>query len=193
MIEFREASKTYLNKTILDKINLKINDGDFILLIGENGSGKSTMIKIISGLIKANNKNMVMHNECNAYLPEKFSLPRNINTKDFIKFLEETFNTDLSYYIRYLIIPNKKIGELSKGNLQKLGLISLIASKLDTLILDEPTEGMDSEVKKKYLELIKILNKEGKTIIISTHNPKDYAKFNLRKIYVKGGNISEDI
>ena len=192
MIEFINAKKCYCNKIIIDNINLVINDGDFILLIGKNGSGKSTILKLIAGVINIDKK-MIYKNLYNAYLPEKFSLPRNLYVKEFILFLEETFNIDLSYYINYLVIPNKKIKELSKGNLQKLGIITMISSKLNTILLDEPTEGMDNELKKKYLFLIKDLHKKGKTIIISTHNPKDYISLNPRKIYLNEGKIYEDI
>jgi ABC-2 type transport system ATP-binding protein len=187
-----EASKKYNAKEVFNNVNLEISDNEFVLLIGENGSGKSTLLKSISGLIYPEKENMIYKNNYNAYLPEKFSLPKNLTVKEFVSFLEDFFKIDLSYYVNNLVIPNLKIKELSKGNLQKLGIISIIATKLSTIILDEPTEGMDVELKKKFIDILKILHKEGKTIIISTHNPKDYNSFKCRKIFMKDGNIYEN-
>jgi len=192
MIKFMEASKKYNAKEVFKNVNLTIKDNEFVLLIGQNGSGKSTLLKSISGLVFPDKNNMIYKDNYNAYLPEKFSLPKNLTVKEFVAFLEEFFNTDLTYYLNNLIIPNLKIKELSKGNLQKLGIISIIATKLSTIILDEPTEGMDDDLKKKFIDILKKLHKEGKTIIISTHNPKDYNSFKNRKIFVQDGNIYEN-
>ncbi len=187
-----DIKKTYKNKTVLDNISLEINKGDFIILLGINGSGKSTLIKLFSGLIKTDQNKEIKFNSV-AYLPEKFTLPKTISVKDYIKYLEHDNRIDLSYYVNYLDIPFKLIKELSKGNLQKLGLLYLISSKQEYLLLDEPTEGMDQDLKKKFVEILKDLHQKGKTIIISSHQKKDYQKIKYREIVVKEGKILDEM
>ncbi len=192
MIEINNLSKTYGRKIILKDVNLKIEEGSITLLIGENGSGKSTLLKIIGGIIKADNKKSINNNIISSYLPEKFMLPRNLRVSYYINFLENLYLIKLGYYIDFLNIPvSKKIKELSKGNLQKLGLLYVIASNNNLILLDEPTEGMDKELKKKFISVIAKLHKEGKTIIVSTHDKGDYSRMNPNIVNIKEGNAVE--
>lgn len=180
--------KTYKGRTVLNDVSLEINKGDFIILLGINGSGKSTLIKLLAGLLRTD-KNEEIKLDRVAYLPEKFNLPKTLSVKEYINFLECENNVDLSYYINYLEIPYKLIRELSKGNLQKLGLLYLVSCKKEYLLLDEPTEGMDQNLKKKFIDILKNENQKGKTIIISSHQKKDYQRIKHREILIEGGNI----
>jgi ABC-type multidrug transport system ATPase subunit len=190
MIKFEEVSKNYYDKKILEKINIDINSGEFVLLVGDNGTGKSTLLKLLSHVIYPSCKKIIKSDMFNAYLPEKFSLPKTLTVKEFVDFLESYFVKNLYDYLTYLDIPNKRIGSLSKGNLQKLGLLTVIASNNNTILLDEPCEGMDESLKKKFIEILKKL-KNSKTIIISTHSPSFYKTFKPRILYFKDGNIYE--
>lgn len=191
MIKFINVYKKYLNKIILNDISFTLENNSFTLLVGENGSGKSTILKLISKHIQKTSGKIDVDGSV-AYLQEKYTLPRHIDVKTYISFLESLYNVDLSYYVKYLDIPKIKIRELSKGNLQKLGIISLIASKAEILLLDEPSEGMDSETKKKFLNILSTFKKENKTIVISTHDPKDYIKLKTNTIYLREGTICEN-
>lgn len=191
MIKFINICKKYLNKIILNDISFTLENNSFTLLVGENGSGKSTILKLISKHIQKTSGKIDVDGSV-AYLQEKYTLPRHIDVKTYISFLESLYNVDLSYYVKYLDIPKIKIRELSKGNLQKLGIISLIASKAEILLLDEPSEGMDSETKKKFLNILSTFKKEKKTIVISTHDPKDYIKLKTNTIYLREGTIFEN-
>ena len=192
MIKFINVYKKYLNKIVLNDISFILENNSFTLLVGENGSGKSTILKLISKHIQKTSGKIDVDGSV-AYLQEKYTLPRHIDVKTYISFLESLYNVDLSYYVKYLDIPKIKIRELSKGNLQKLGIISLIASKAEILLLDEPSEGMDSETKKKFLNILSTFKKENKTIVISTHDPKDYIKLKTNTIYLREGTICENI
>lgn len=191
MIKFINVYKKYLNKIVLNDISFTLENNSFTLLVGENGSGKSTILKLISKHIQKTSGKIDVDGSV-AYLQEKYTLPRHIDVKTYISFLESLYNVDLSYYVKYLDIPKIKIRELSKGNLQKLGIISLIASKAEILLLDEPSEGMDSETKKKFLNILSTFKKEKKTIVISTHDPKDYIKLKTNTIYLREGTICEN-
>ena len=184
-------SKSYKKKKILNKAQIEINKGDFILLMGSNGSGKSTLIKLLSGLIRTDDNKEIKLSSV-GYLPEKFTLPKTLAVKDFIDYLEKDNNINLDTYIRSLEIPYKNIKELSKGNLQKLGLLYLVSCKKDYLILDEPTEGMDINLKRKFISILKELNKKGKTIIISTHSKGEYARINKKEYNVINGVLYEE-
>jgi ABC-2 type transport system ATP-binding protein len=192
MIKFINVYKKYLNKIVLNDISFTLENNSFTLLVGENGSGKSTILKLISKHIQKTSGKIDVDGSV-AYLQEKYTLPRHIDVKTYISFLESLYNVDLSYYVKYLDIPKIKIRELSKGNLQKLGIISLVASKAEILLLDEPSEGMDSETKKKFLSILSTFKKEDKTIVISTHDPKDYIKLKTNTIYLREGTICENI
>ena len=191
MIKFNETTKTYGNKRVLKKLSFEINEGDFVLLVGKNGCGKSTILKLLSGNIHPDKLNMVYKPKYAAYLPEKLTLPKNIKVSKYIELLEEIYNFDIYNLYNYLEIPDKLIGELSKGNLQKLGLITLISANKNLLILDEPTEGMDDVAKAKMVDLLKGLNKAKKTIIISTHDVRDYKRISNKKIfYIEDGKLN---
>lgn len=193
MIKLNKLIKKYNHKIILNDVNLTINDGDLVLLLGENGSGKSTLLKIIGNVIYPEKSEMLRSYEILSYLPEKFTLPKNLSVRYYINFLEELYYVSLKDYVNYLEIPNKKIRELSKGNLQKLGLLYIIASNNDLILLDEPTEGMDKELKKKFIQVINKLHKDNRTIIVSTHDRSDYTRMNPRIIEVVKGNVNEII
>lgn len=194
MIEINNLNKTYHKKKILNNVNLKIEDGSITLLTGENGSGKSTLLKIIGGIIYPDNKKSINLNYISSFLPEKFMLPRNLKVKYYINFLQNLYLIKLDSYVEFLNVPlDKKIKELSKGNLQKLGLLYVIASKNKLILLDEPTEGMDKELRKKFVSVISKLHKEGHTIIISTHDKADYFRMNPNVIKIEGGNVIEII
>lgn len=194
MIEINNLNKTYHKKNILNNVNLKIEDGSITLLTGENGSGKSTLLKIIGEIIYPDNKKSINLNYISSFLPEKFMLPRNLKVKYYINFLQNLYLIKLDSYVEFLNVPlDKKIKELSKGNLQKLGLLYVISSKNKLILLDEPTEGMDKELKKKFISVISKLHKEGHTIIISTHDKSDYFRMNPNIIKIEGGNVIEII
>lgn len=191
-MKITNISKKFKHKQILNNITLEINEGDFVLLLGINGSGKSTIIKLLSGLIRTEDFKEIKLDSV-AYLPEKLTLPKTIAVKDYVRYLESENTIDLTYYINYLNIPNKLIKELSKGNLQKLGLLYLISSKKKYLLLDEPTEGMDVDLKKKFIDILRQEHEKGKTIIVSTHQKKDYTRLNPIQINIKDGVIVNEV
>ncbi len=194
MIKTINLKKTYNHKVILKDVNLEFDNASVILLVGHNGSGKSTLLKLIGSIIYPDNKNMIETVESSCYIPEKFNLPRSLSVKYYIKFLENLFLVRLDYFIDYLDIPlKKKVRELSKGNLQKLALLYVIASNKKLILLDEPCEGMDKDLKKKFISIISRLVKDNKTVIISTHDKGDYSRMSPRIINIEDGVANEVI
>lgn len=176
MIILKNIYKKYKHNLVLNNFNLEINEGNTYLFIGFNGSGKSTILNIISeNILKF--KGRFINNLTKFYLPEKLVLPKNMNSFYFLEQMSKLYNSKIVWDLAYKYkLENKKIGSLSKGNLQKIGIITMILSDSDLILLDEPLEGLDDTNIKLFINDLKSLKDLGKTILISTHNPKEYKK-----------------
>ncbi|MBP5445729.1 MAG: ATP-binding cassette domain-containing protein [Acholeplasmatales bacterium] len=193
MIKFIDVSFSYGKKLVLDNINLTINRGDFILFLGQNGSGKSTTVKLILNYLKGEKGLIERKYNDYCYMPEKTILPDYISIGEFLY--------DLSYiskncnYEKYLEIFNMEksalIGSLSKGNKQKVALIQLLMEDKDLYVLDEPTNGLDQESINILIKLLKEKNKQGKTVIVVTHYRKLFQRWKIKKYEFIEGKINE--
>ena len=196
MIEFIDVTKYYPNKIGINKVNFKIEDNDIVIFCGANGSGKTTTIKLILGLLKLKGKDegkIINTFDKMSYIPERIALPTYISGEDFIKDLLVLQNNKVDYlnYFSYLDLdPKQIIGTYSKGMRQKLGIIQAIISKCKCIVLDAPLSGLDSESQKKVLKLITNLKNE-KTIIISTHYKELFMDIKTKIIFFEAGSSSE--
>lgn len=175
LITLIDVSKYYLNKTF----NLTINKHELLLVTGTNGSGKTTLIKLILGFIKpdlgkiSTTKGLKFN-----YLPEKANLPYFLTPYDYLSQIckIKKVNLDLHLITQFNIPLYKKIGHLSKGNYQKVAILSAIIGESDLIIFDEPLSGLDKKTSGLLKKIIKKLMADGKSIIISTHNPRVFEK-----------------
>lgn len=170
LIKFIDVSKKYLNINY----NITINKNDKLLLTGKNGIGKSTFVKILVNYIKADSGNVIKKNLKVSYLEELIYLPKFLTAKAYISTIEEITGCKRSDNLMEIFqIPlNKKINQLSKGNKQKLAIITRFIGNYDLIVLDEPLNGLDLESKKLFLEYLNYL--ENQTILIVTHYPNMY-------------------
>ena len=149
------------------------------MIIGENGAGKSTLLKLIMGLIYPTSGIVFTSGLKIGYVPEKVTIPKLISIEKFLLTLCELKKgkkEDIDYYLSYWGLEKdkqKKIGELSKGMMQKVIITQAFFGSPDIMIFDEALNGLDSTMQKKLLELIKNKKKEGKIILITSHY-KDY-------------------
>lgn len=173
------TKKVNNNRVILEDINLSIEKGDAVALIGHNGTGKSTMLRLISGLTPiTSGKILTVPNLDFAFIPENF--PKiNMTVDDYIHCMGKVIgipNNELKiksrelysmFYIEDMIdIPIK---HLSKGSIQKVAVIQALLSKPDVLLMDEPLAGQDIKSQKNFMKLVKDMNGEGVTLIMSCH------------------------
>ena len=173
------TKKVNNNRVILEDINLSIEKGDAVALIGHNGTGKSTMLRLISGLTPiSSGKILTVPNLDFAFIPENF--PKiNMTVDDYIHCMGKVIgipNNELKmksrelysmFYIEDMIdIPIK---HLSKGSIQKVAVIQALLSKPDVLLMDEPLAGQDIKSQKNFMKLVKEMNGEGVTLIMSCH------------------------
>lgn len=189
MIIFKNVNFSYGQKQVLNDISLEIKKGSFNLFFGQNGSGKSTTIKLIMGLLKA--KGITLNYCSMAYMPEKTILPDYITIEEFLSdlsFLNKSY--DYQKYLDLFNIDKKQIiYTLSKGNKQKISLIQLLMSDADLYILDEPTNGLDQESINKFTKALK--EKRNKTVIIVTHYKNLFSRWKIKRYEFKDGKVYE--
>ena len=190
LIELKNVTLGYDKDIILKNINLNIEDNDFICIVGPNGSGKSTLVKGILGLIKPI-KGTIIYNGLKqnfiGYMPQETKVDSNFPASVFEIVLSGTLNMK-KFSIVYskeqkeealnnlkLLgiekLKNKCFYELSGGQRQKVLLARSLSATSKLLILDEPSNNLDSKSKKELYSIIQKLNKEhGITIIMITHD-----------------------
>jgi zinc transport system ATP-binding protein len=190
LIDINNLSFSYDKELVLKDINLKIFDKDFLVIIGPNGGGKSTLMKLILGINKANKYSIKFSNQTlDSKLEEIAYVPQNTNVNiNFpIKAIEVIMmgNTnhkmpffgykkeELNYALKILKqvgmeeFADAKIGSLSGGQRQRVMIARALYSKPKVLLLDEPTSNIDADGQKAIYELLKELNKEVTIIVIS--------------------------
>ena len=212
--------KSPFEKVALDNINFEIEDGDFVALIGHTGSGKSTLIQHLNGLLKATSGNIIVDN---IDLNDKKTKLSNIRKKVGLVFqypeyqlFEETIEKDIEYGPRNLGLEQEEITtrvkramemvgldyekykdlspfELSGGQKRRVAIAGVIAMEPKVLILDEPTAGLDPHGRDEILAQIKKLHEQYKmTVILVSHSMEDVAKIANRVIVMNKGKIALD-
>ena len=202
LVEFKNVSKSFGNKKILDNINLKIPRGKIIGLLGKNGTGKSTLIKLMndlltptSGEILIDGKHPGIHSkEKIAYLPERTYLDKEMTIKQAIKYFEEFYkNFNSEKAVKLLkdldLDKEKKISKISKGMQEKLQLILVMSREAELYVLDEPLGGVDPATRDYILDTILTNFNEGASVIISTHLIADIERILDEVIFINEGEI----
>ena len=189
-IEIKNLSKSYRKVIVLNNINYIFKEGFCYLITGANGTGKSTFLNLIIGLIYPNhgyvNNNLLIN-----YVPDKNILPFNVTINKILLLLTELKNDNYINTImlmKYFDIYNnryKKINELSKGMIQKVLIIQAFIGNPDVIIFDEALNGLDKDNQEKLKEIIEILKRSAKTIIITSHYPDYYNDLCDCLIYLK--------
>lgn len=207
-LEINNLTKKFGEQTALNNINLSIDKNEIIGLLGPNGAGKTTLMKSIVGVLKIDegeiffNGNNVKENETETkkkmgFLPENNPLYNEMYVREYLNFVAELHKIPKSKVDEVIdlvgITPekSKKIGQLSKGYKQRVGLAQAILHEPDLLILDEPTNGLDPNQILEIRNVIKEIGKE-KTVILSTHIMQEVEALCSRVILIHQGNIIQD-
>lgn len=209
-IKVQNVTKIYGTQKALNNVNFDIKSGEIIGFLGPNGAGKSTLMKIITGFIPptsgdvfVNDKN-VMENSMEirktlGYLPENNPLYLDMYIVEFLNFVAGIYklknkNNRIDEIIHLTGLEpeiTKKIGMLSKGYRQRVGLAQAIIHDPNVLILDEPTSGLDPNQIVEIRNLIQNLGKE-KTVMLSTHIMQEVEAICDRIIIINNGSIVAD-
>lgn len=192
MLKLSNVIKKYGNQNILNSISLTIEEPGFYILSGINGSGKSTIIKLIIGLIYKTSGEIINDNSI-SYLPDKFSLPKLLKVEKYVKSILSLYGKkiDVKALLEEYQIPNKVISSLSKGNYQKLGLLQILIHDADCYIFDEPLDGLDEFAKKLFKEKVSELLEQNKIVIMSLHNKSLFNGITSKVFEIKEGTINE--
>lgn len=200
MIEVKDLSVIYKSLKALNNINLKIESGETLALVGQNGAGKSSLLKVLTGLLRPT-RGCVKVSGSIGWMPEKSQPNPDLRVFEFIKnsgFLKglegELLDVRTSDVIKTCGLAEKEgelCGTLSKGLSQRVLLASVLVGNPEILVLDEPSSGLDPLFQKKMIELVSRL-KIDKTLIISTHNISEIENLSSRVVVLKDGNISFD-
>ena len=202
ILEFKNITKQYGNKTALDNITLSIPRGSIVGLLGPNGSGKTTMLKLATGLLQptkgevfacgfkpgAESKDLV------AYQSDKVYLNDWMNVNDLMNMLDDfytNFNKDkaLDMLKSLNINPKDRLKEMSKGTKEKVQLITTMCRDVQLYLLDEPIGGVDPAARDYILNTIISNYQENATVIISTHLIADVEPVLNHILFLKEGRI----
>ena len=218
IIEFRGVSKTYPSGThALDDINIKINNGEFVFVVGSSGAGKSTFMKLIMREEKANTGKITV-NGFNLTTMKRKKVPllrrtMGIVFQDFrlIPTMNVFQNVAFAMYVvgkgdrdvrREVTNALSKVGlghkarsmpsQLSGGEQQRVGLARALVNSPDLIIADEPTGNVDPNMSYEIVEMLTEINKQGTTVLMVTHDHNLVRDFNHRVIMLDGGKIVAD-
>ena len=209
-IEVKNITKKYGNQIAVNNISFRVNAGEIVGFLGPNGAGKSTTMKIISCFNSAHsgevlvNGNSVQKDPLKikkqlGYLAENNPLYEEMYVKEFLLFVAKIHQLnnpqdavdDVIGKVGLTPEKGKKIGQLSKGYQQRVGIAQAIIHDPDVLILDEPTSGLDPLQLDEIRTLIKTLGKN-KTVLLSTHIMQEVESICDRIIVIKKGEIVAD-
>ncbi|OIP81146.1 MAG: gliding motility-associated ABC transporter ATP-binding subunit GldA [Porphyromonadaceae bacterium CG2_30_38_12] len=210
-ISISNLSKNYGEQTVLTNISFEIGEGEIVGFLGPNGAGKTTTMKIIAGALSYDTgsvkvcgmeviENSLKTNALIGYLPEQNPLYTEMYVKEYLNFVVETYgiNKGKEKLIDELIDKvglrpefHKKIGQLSKGYRQRVGLAQALIPNPKVLILDEPTTGLDPNQLEEIRNLIRELGKE-RTVIFSTHIMQEIKAICNRVLIINKGEIVAD-
>ncbi len=202
LLECKNLSKQYGQHPALSNINLQIDGGHIIGLLGPNGSGKTTFIKLIAGLLTPSSGELYLKEEPIgieskkriSYLPDHTYLNDWMKVKEIIRFFAdfyEDFETERAYDMlaKLNIDPNSKLQTLSKGTKEKVQLILVMSRKADLYLLDEPIAGVDPAARDYILNTIISNYDENASILISTHLISDIENILDEVIFIQNGQI----
>jgi len=202
LIECKNLCKDFNEKSVLNNINLTIPRGKIIGLLGRNGQGKTTLIKLINDLLVPTSGEVLIEGKkpgidskrIISYLPERTYLDKDMTIKKVFKYFEEFYdNFNINRAKELLkdldLTEDKRISEMSKGMQEKLQLILVMSIEADLYILDEPLGGIDPATREYILDTILSNFKEGASVIISTHLIADVERILDEIIFLDKGKI----
>lgn len=218
MIEFKNVSKTYDNGTnALRDVSIKIEDGEFVFIVGSSGAGKSTFLKIIMREQVANSGSVIINNyDLNKIKKRdipKFRRTMGIVFQDFRLIPNMTVYDNVAFAMRVIGAKEKDIRkrvpyvlslvgltskarqlptQLSGGEQQRVALARALVNNADIIIADEPTGNIDPEMSYEIVDLLNHINANGTTVVMVTHEHELVRRFNHRVITINQGQVVSD-
>ncbi|HOH70422.1 MAG TPA: cell division ATP-binding protein FtsE [Sedimentibacter sp.] len=219
MIEFNDVTKIYKKTfTAVKDINLKIDKGEFIFIVGKSGAGKSTLIKLLlreisptEGIItynkqdinKIRKRSVAEYRRHIGFIFQDYRLLPKMTVYENIAFAMEMICCQAKSIRREVPLVLSMVGlsdkakyypdELSGGEQQRVAIARAVVNKPETVIADEPTGNLDIETSKEIMKILSEINKRGTTVIMATHDREIVNHFHRRVVELKNGIIIRDI
>ena len=213
MLIINDLTKYYGKLCALDHISMHIHDGDLYGFVGPNGAGKTTTLKILAGLILPDSGTVTMdggnlfhHMQQKkseiGYMPDFFGTYDNLKVIEYMRFFASIYdienyqaNAVIEHLLKLFSLDDRKnqyVDTLSRGMKQKLCLARCLIHDPKLLLLDEPASGLDPASRYEVKEILKQLNQEGKTLIISSHILSELAEMCTKISIIQNGKIIAD-
>ena len=209
-IEVKNLYKYYGEQAAVRDVSFSVKKGEIVAFLGPNGAGKSTTMKIMTGFMPASEGEVFIcgkkvdidkldTRQIIGYLPENNPLYTDMYVREYLEFVGRIYKiknlkarvSEMIHAVGLDVEQHKKIGALSKGYRQRVGLAQAIIHDPEVLILDEPTTGLDPNQLVEIRELIRSIGKE-KTVILSTHIMQEVEAICDRVIIISKGQIVAD-
>ncbi|MGB7161113.1 MAG: ABC transporter ATP-binding protein [Tepidisphaeraceae bacterium] len=206
VVEIKGISRRFGAKLALDRVSLSIPTGCVLGLVGENGAGKTTMIKHVLGLLRAESGTVRVFGLDPAeqpvhvlaqigYLSEEPDLPGWMRVRELLRYVQAFYPSWDEKYAdslreQFALDPNLRVRALSKGQRARVGLIAALAYRPALLVLDEPSSGLDPVVRRDILTaIIRTIADEGRTVLFSSHLLSEVERVSDRVAMLKAGRI----
>lgn len=202
LLQCINLTKNFGSKKALDDVNLTIPRGKIIGLLGKNGTGKTTLIKLINGLLTASSGEVLINGEpisvkskkIISYLPERTYLEKQMTVEQVIKYFCDFYEDFDAEKAKKLIKDlnldlNQKLCKMSKGMQEKVQLVLVMSRRAELYILDEPLGGVDPATRDYILDTILNNFNENASVIISTHLISDVERILDEVIFIDNGKI----
>ena len=202
LLSCTNLSKNFGNKEILKNINITVTRGKIIGLLGKNGMGKSTLIKLINDLLTPTEGEILVNGKpigtesknIIAYLPERTYLDKSMTVQKVLDYFSDFYDNFDCEKAKKLLIDldidiTQKLSKMSKGMLEKVQLVLVMSRKAELYILDEPLGGVDPATRDYVLDTIITNFSEGASVIISTHLISDIERVLDEVIFINKGEI----
>lgn len=190
MIELKNICKSFGNRKIFDNYSVTIESGSFTIIIGESGCGKTTMLDMIGDIEKPDSGDIVVDGNSLAVLPQRiyfrdyvgflfqnFALIENRTVRENLNIIRKSNRTDITIEeglrrVGLLEVADKKVYCLSGGEQQRVALARLMIKRCSLVLADEPTGSLDEKNGRIVMDQLHVLNEEGRTVIMVTHDRK---------------------
>lgn len=196
-LQLQNINKSYGKQQVLHGISLTMADGEIVGLLGPNGAGKSTLMKVMVGLVQAHG--LIQVPDRIGYLPERNPLYDEMYVREYLLFMARLGKVVRPQERVDILIErvgltpeaHKRIGQLSKGYRQRVGLAQALLNDPDLLVLDEPTTGLDPNQLVEIRTLIRQLGRD-RMVILSTHILQEVREMCDRIVIIDHGQIKAD-
>ena len=202
LVEFKNVYKSFDDKEVLKNVSFKIEKGKIVGLLGKNGMGKTTIIKLINDLLTPTSGSVLINGEkpgvnskkIISFLPERTYLDKSLKVSEVFKYFTEFYEDFNIEKARMLLkdlnlVESDRLTKMSKGMLEKLQLILVMSREADLYILDEPLGGVDPATRDYILDTILSNFKEGSSVLLSTHLISDIERILDDVIFIDKGEI----